>query len=125
MTTSLVEQIAVNDQLTMHPPCSTLRQYRLELGLTQPRLAMLCLLAEISANHRHQGDFNRLAPSSIEELVYAIASLEVRTPDVTHLSKFERGHQRPWPKAVRTLCCVFSQIYEQPISALELFPELY
>jgi len=97
---------------------------RIAADLTQPKLAVLCYLAMLQIDCEGVEVDHPARTASPQTLMRAIIFLRKGSClDSTHISKFEKGHQRPWRKARVTLCFVFSQVSGRNISEAELFPE--
>lgn len=112
---------------SVYPRCLTLKRYRRNANLNQSLLSVLCYIGMIQSELERQRidpthPLNTMSPSS---LIAAILFLRTGPClDSIYLSKFECGHQKPWPKAREVLCYVFSIVYRRPITEEELFPEL-
>lgn len=108
-----------------YPPCETLRQARIRARLSQPKLSVLCFLAQLALESPSHQEAHPTRSASPETLMLAVIFLrQANCVDSTHLSKFERGHQRPWKKARQCLCFVFSQVTKRNVTEEELFPEI-
>lgn len=97
--------------------CLTLRQYRKDLGLSQPSLAMLCNLnAQLVESRYSTGEV-------IAHLRQLYNGCKSRI-DSTHISKFERGHDLPWTHAIELLTKTIGILRGETISPDQLFPEI-
>lgn len=112
-----LESLAKPGQAVLiYPSCTTLRQYRMQLNLTQ---SMLASLADFYAGLVREGYSYAEIAKHIKRLKNSKSCI-----DRTYISSFEKGTREPWERVTVILAEVFSILLDQRISADELFPEL-
>lgn len=112
----LESRAKLGQAIPVYSPCTTLRQYRLQLKLTQP---MLAVLANTYAGMVETGYSYPEIARHLRRLKDSDACI-----DRTYLSHFETGAREPWERVSVVLAEVFSILLDRNVSRDELFPEV-